>query len=109
MKLAQTYKDSPTFEEYQISKSSANNTVTFAYDGKTFKVDLSKKDNAIAGLQKTFGLTEKESISLLTKAEKQGVKEVVKSAMKKTEINKQKTTTTKDRTIKKNRLQRGNL
>ena len=101
MKLAQTYKDSPAFEEYQISKSSANNTVTFAYDGKTFKVDLSKKDNAIAGLQKTFGLTEKESISLLTKAEKQGVKEVVKSAMKKTEINKQKTTTTKDRTIKK--------
>lgn len=101
MKLAQTYKDSPTFEEYQISKSSANNTVTFAYDGKTFKVDLSKKDNAIAGLQKTFGLTEKESISLLTKAEKQGVKEVVKSAMKKAEINKQKTTTTKDRTIKK--------
>lgn len=101
MKLAQTYKDSSTFEEYQISKSSANNTVTFAYDGKTFKVDLSKKDNAIAGLQRTFGLTEKESISLLTKAEKQGVKEVVKSATKKTEINKQKTTTTKDKTIKK--------
>jgi hypothetical protein len=100
-KLAMSYKDNPTFEGYQINKSSANNTVTFAYDGKTFKADLSKKDNSIAGLQKTFGLSEKESISLYTKADKQGVKDVVKSATKKTEINKQKTTITKDKTIKK--------
>ena len=96
-----SYKDNPTFEGYQINKSSANNTVTFAYDGKTFIADLSKKDNSIAGLQKTFGLSEKESISLYTKADKQGVKDVVKSATKKTEINKQKTTITKDKTIKK--------
>jgi hypothetical protein len=76
-------KEAPTFESYEINKSAANSTVTFAYNGKVFKADLSNTNDAISGLRSTFNLSSYDAIGLIDKAQKQGVNETIKSAVKK--------------------------
>lgn len=101
-KAAPEKKDAPTFEEYQINKSSRTNTVTFTYDSKTLKADISNKDETVLGLQKTFGLSPKSAEGLYNKASKQGVQEAVKTATKKAEIHKttvKEKTTTKEKSV----------
>lgn len=84
-----------------VSRDGETKEFDYKLGEKEYRSKNKSKKQVNSGLQKTFVLSEKESIDLFTKTEKQGIKEVVITATKRAEIYKQKTSIKKNMNIKK--------